>query len=54
MFRVGDGALPVIPDTLSEEGTDFLQYCFLHAPRDRPTANDLMDHSFVKVALNFP
>ncbi|XP_031553108.1 mitogen-activated protein kinase kinase kinase 4-like isoform X3 [Actinia tenebrosa] len=48
MFKVGDGAIPAIPDTLSEEGRDFLHSCFLHDPRERPTANDLMDHSFVK------
>lgn len=54
MFKVGDGAIPAIPDTLSEEGYDFLQLCFLHDPRERPTANELMDHSFVKVTVNDP
>ncbi|XP_020895625.1 mitogen-activated protein kinase kinase kinase 4 [Exaiptasia diaphana] len=48
MFRVGDGATPAIPETLSEEGQDFLQQCFLHDPHDRPTASELMDHAFIK------
>jgi len=49
MFKVGDGATPAIPETLSDEGQDFLSECFLHDPRERPTASDLMDHPFVKV-----
>ncbi|EDO36853.1 predicted protein [Nematostella vectensis] len=51
MFRVGDGGIPAIPETLSEEGQDFLYHCFLHDPRDRATASGLMDHSFVKVVI---
>ena len=52
MFKVGEGATPCIPETLSEEGQDFLLCCFLHDPYERHTANQLMDHSFVKVQLS--
>ncbi|XP_078375482.1 mitogen-activated protein kinase kinase kinase 4-like isoform X2 [Oculina patagonica] len=48
MFKVGEGATPAIPETLSEEGQDFLLCCFLHDPYERHTAIQLMDHSFVK------
>lgn len=51
MFRVGDGAIPAIPETLSDEGQDFLGHCFEHDPRERPTASELMDHAFVKVLI---
>lgn len=49
MFKVGEGATPAIPESLSEEGQDFLLCCFLHDPYERHTANQLMDHPFVKV-----
>ncbi|XP_022781351.1 mitogen-activated protein kinase kinase kinase 4-like [Stylophora pistillata] len=49
MFKVGEGATPTIPESLSEEGQDFLLCCFLHDPYERHTASQLMDHSFVKV-----
>ena len=49
MFKVGEGATPAIPETLSVEGQDFLLFCFLHDPYARHTAIQLMDHSFVKV-----
>ena len=52
MFKVGEGATPAIPETLSEEGQDFLLCCFLHDPYERHTADQLMDHSFVKVQLS--
>ncbi|XP_047321677.1 mitogen-activated protein kinase kinase kinase 5 [Impatiens glandulifera] len=39
---------PPIPETLSLEGKDFLQCCFLRNPAERPTATALLDHPFVK------
>lgn len=48
MFKVGEGATPTIPESLSEEGQDFLLCCFLHDPYERHTASQLMDHPFVK------
>lgn len=53
MFKVGDGATPAIPETLSEEGQDFLLCCFNHDAFARSTAIDLMDHPFVKVHILF-
>ncbi|XP_064956573.1 mitogen-activated protein kinase kinase kinase 5-like isoform X3 [Musa acuminata AAA Group] len=39
---------PPIPDSLSNEGKDFLRCCFRRNPADRPTANMLLEHQFVK------
>lgn len=49
MFRVGMGGSPSIPDTLSDEGQDFLDHCLEHDPRQRWTASELLGHPFVKV-----
>ena len=51
MFKVGDGATPAIPETLSEEGQDFLLLCFNHDAFVRSTAIELMDHPFAKVHI---
>ncbi|KAL0914621.1 hypothetical protein M5K25_014984 [Dendrobium thyrsiflorum] len=39
---------PPMPETLSSEGKDFLQRCFLRNPAERPTANMLLDHPFIR------
>ncbi|KAI4316747.1 hypothetical protein L6164_024695 [Bauhinia variegata] len=39
---------PPIPETLSSEGKDFLQQCFLRNPAERPSAAKLLDHAFVR------
>ncbi|CAN4081584.1 unnamed protein product [Withania somnifera] len=39
--------LPEIPETLSEEGKDFLEKCFVKDPRKRWTAEMLLKHPFV-------
>ncbi|XP_076046818.1 mitogen-activated protein kinase kinase kinase 4-like [Oratosquilla oratoria] len=49
MFRVGMGQSPSIPETLSEEGYDFLGRCFVHDPGSRASSAELLDHTFVKV-----
>ncbi|XP_021362862.1 mitogen-activated protein kinase kinase kinase 4-like isoform X2 [Mizuhopecten yessoensis] len=49
MFKVGMGGTPAIPEKLSEEGKDFLSFCFVHDPADRASASILADHAFVKV-----
>lgn len=49
MFKVGMGESPEIPDTLSEEGQDFLQHCLDHDPRGRWLAAELLQHNFCKV-----
>ncbi|KAL8038421.1 hypothetical protein ABFX02_11G105700 [Erythranthe guttata] len=38
---------PPIPETLSEDGKDFLQCCFRRNPAERPTASKLLRHRFV-------
>uniref|UniRef100_A0A0A8ZD25 Protein kinase domain-containing protein n=1 Tax=Arundo donax TaxID=35708 RepID=A0A0A8ZD25_ARUDO len=40
--------IPDIPDTLSEEGKDFLKQCLKYDPASRPTADKLREHPFVK------
>ncbi|CAA6657785.1 unnamed protein product [Spirodela intermedia] len=47
MFKVLRDS-PRIPDALSPEGKDFLQCCFQRNPAERPTAAQLLEHSFVK------
>ncbi|XP_022256715.1 mitogen-activated protein kinase kinase kinase 4-like [Limulus polyphemus] len=49
MFRVGMGEVPEIPDSLSEEGQDFLDHCLQHDPQNRWSASQLLDHPFTKV-----
>ncbi|XP_008792685.1 mitogen-activated protein kinase kinase kinase 5 [Phoenix dactylifera] len=39
---------PPIPETLSSEGKDFLQLCFRRNPAERPTANKLLEHPFIR------
>ncbi|KAK9284315.1 hypothetical protein L1049_023486 [Liquidambar formosana] len=50
LFRIGVGEeLPEIPVELSEEGKDFLGKCFVKDPKQRWTAEMLLDHPFVVV-----
>lgn len=49
MFRVGNGEAPAIPDSLSQEGIDFIKMCTVPDPRKRWTAEKLLGHSFVKI-----
>ncbi|XP_008792633.2 mitogen-activated protein kinase kinase kinase 5-like isoform X2 [Phoenix dactylifera] len=39
---------PPIPETLSSEGKDFLRRCFRRNPAERPTANMLLEHPFIR------
>ncbi|KAL4574814.1 hypothetical protein LXL04_021652 [Taraxacum kok-saghyz] len=51
LFKIGNSKeLPVIPDHLSEEGKDFVRQCLQRNPQHRPTAAQLLDHSFIKNA----
>ncbi|CAI9261845.1 unnamed protein product [Lactuca saligna] len=51
LFKIGNSKeLPVIPDHLSDEGKDFVRQCLQRNPQLRPTAAQLLDHSFVKNA----
>ncbi|XP_010235807.1 mitogen-activated protein kinase kinase kinase YODA isoform X2 [Brachypodium distachyon] len=52
MFKIGNSKeLPPIPDHLSEEGKDFIRQCLQRDPSSRPTAVDLLQHSFIRSAL---
>ncbi|KAL3692907.1 hypothetical protein R1sor_006558 [Riccia sorocarpa] len=51
MFKIGNSKeLPAIPDTLSPEGKDFVRQCLQRNPAERPTAQELLDHPFVRNA----
>ncbi|GLU13553.1 hypothetical protein SLE2022_301850 [Rubroshorea leprosula] len=48
MIKIGLGdESPEIPDNFSKEGKDFLGKCFVKDPRNRWTAEMLLDHPFV-------
>lgn len=49
MFKVGMGERPEAPDSLIDEGHDFLDHCLQHNPKDRWSAVELLDHNFVKI-----
>ncbi|GER46668.1 protein kinase superfamily protein [Striga asiatica] len=49
MFKIGNSKeLPAIPDYLSDEGKEFIKLCMQRNPQNRPTAAQLLEHSFVK------
>ncbi|XP_068313206.1 mitogen-activated protein kinase kinase kinase 5-like [Pyrus communis] len=47
MFKVLN-TIPDIPEALSAEGKDFLQWCFRRNPMERLSASDLLEHPFVR------
>lgn len=51
MFKVGMGETPSVPDSLSDEGHQFVDICLQHDPKRRAAAQDLLHHTFVKVSL---
>ncbi|KAK4755888.1 hypothetical protein SAY87_009645 [Trapa incisa] len=53
LFKIGRGEPPPIPDTLSTDAKDFILNCLQVNPKDRPTAAQLLDHSFVKRPSSF-
>lgn len=42
------GEVPEIPDTLSEDGKKFIEFCLQHEPKNRKPASELLLHSFCK------
>lgn len=40
---------PPYPSSISEEAQNFLDCCLEYSPKQRLTADKLLDHSFVKV-----
>ncbi|KAI4337761.1 hypothetical protein L6164_016137 [Bauhinia variegata] len=52
LFKIGKGEPPPVPDDLSRDARDFILQCLNVNPNDRPTAAQLLDHSFVKRSLS--
>ncbi|XP_019460307.1 PREDICTED: mitogen-activated protein kinase kinase kinase 1 isoform X1 [Lupinus angustifolius] len=52
LFRIGKGELPPVPDSLSRDARDFILQCLKVNPDDRPTAAQLLNHSFVQRPLS--
>ncbi|TQD82963.1 hypothetical protein C1H46_031473 [Malus baccata] len=51
MFKIGNSKeLPAIPDSLLDDGRDFIRQCLQRNPLHRPTAAQLLEHPFVKYA----
>ncbi|KAL7003445.1 mitogen-activated protein kinase kinase kinase [Sarracenia purpurea var. burkii] len=51
MFKIGNSRdLPAIPDHLSDDGRNFVRQCLQRNPLHRPTAAQLLEHTFVKNA----
>ncbi|XP_016997251.2 mitogen-activated protein kinase kinase kinase 4 isoform X1 [Drosophila takahashii] len=48
MFKVGMGEKPQAPESLSQEGHDFIDHCLQHDPKRRLTAVELLEHNFCK------
>ncbi|XXG49175.1 hypothetical protein AAC387_Pa02g3429 [Persea americana] len=48
MFKVLRNESPPIPETLSPDGKNFLQCCLQKNPADRPSANKLLEHPFIR------
>ncbi|XLR47684.1 hypothetical protein S83_032344, partial [Arachis hypogaea] len=52
LFRIGKGEPPPVPDSLSRDANDFILQCLKVNPDDRPTATQLLTHSFVQRPLS--
>lgn len=53
MFKIGNSKeLPPIPNHLSNECKDFIMLCLQREPSRRPTASDLLRHSFVSSIIS--
>ncbi|KAI3448307.1 hypothetical protein Pfo_004972 [Paulownia fortunei] len=48
LFKIGRGEGPPVPTHLSNDARDFIDKCLQVKPEDRPTAAQLLEHSFVK------
>lgn len=48
MYRIVDDAMPPIPDDWSPLLKDFLQQCFQREPADRPNAEALSEHEWLR------
>ncbi|XP_061339513.1 mitogen-activated protein kinase kinase kinase 1-like [Gastrolobium bilobum] len=52
LFRIGKGEPPPVPDSLSIDARDFILQCLKVNPEDRPTAAQLLNHTFVQRPLS--
>lgn len=50
--KIGNGELPSVPDSLSKDARDFILECLKVDPSERPTAHQLLGHTFVKSPLH--
>lgn len=48
MFRIVEDPNPPIPEGCSENLRDFLSLCFKKDPKERPTAESLFEHPWLK------
>ncbi|KAL8133270.1 mitogen-activated protein kinase kinase kinase 1-like [Apium graveolens] len=51
VYRIGKSIPPDVPNSLSKDARDFILKCLQLDPSSRPTAAQLLDHSFVKGRL---
>ncbi|GAB4861391.1 hypothetical protein Ancab_036574 [Ancistrocladus abbreviatus] len=52
LFRIGRGAPPPVPQSLSRDAHHFIMRCLQVNPNDRPTAAELLSHPFVRRPLS--
>ncbi|GLT57755.1 hypothetical protein SLA2020_307050 [Shorea laevis] len=52
LFKIMRGQPPPVPDSLSNDARDFILRCLQVNPNNRPTAAQLLDHSFVRRSLS--
>ena len=50
LYLLGKGKHPPYPDDVEDEANEFLQQCFIPEPSERPSASELLGHTFVKVS----
>lgn len=48
MFRIVEDNYPPLPSSISEDMRNFLMQCFQKNPDDRPTANELLEHPWIR------
>jgi serine/threonine protein kinase len=48
MFRIVEDPMPPLPEGLSEPLQDFLKLCFNKDPAERPNAEMLFEHPWLK------
>jgi serine/threonine protein kinase len=49
MFRIVEDDMPPIPDVCTKPMRDFLRQCFKKNPAERPSAEMLFEHPWLKI-----